>query len=174
MLLTVLLICTSCSASAKGDTKIFFESQKEFGYGKVMKDSISSIMLNTKKISCELLSKNPIDTIRLDTIKVVPAKMQPTVQFLFFNVDNFQSNDTVYAKFIPWARYKFAAKKNQAVYVEFDFSLKKWRLLDASKKQICASDMKENSMQFLYFTILLFPNDPTLNLLSENLKAAKK
>ncbi len=173
MLLFVLGMCSSCCASPKEKVSIFFTSQKEDGYGKILKDSIVSIVINAKTITCELQSKNPIDTLRQDTIKIVPEKLHSIIQYLFFNTDNFQSADTVYAKFDSWVRYKFETKKKQAVYLELDFGLRKWRLLDANNKAICTQDMKELNTQFLYFTRLLFPKDLTLNLMSENLKAAK-
>ena len=174
MQLIVLSMCTSCIASPKGDFKALFESQKEEGYGKVVNDSVASIMFNAKNITCELQSKNPADTLRKDSLSVIPAKLHSVVLFLFFNKDNFKSSDTVYGKFEPWACFKFEAKKKQTVFLELDFSLKKWRLLDSNKKQICAQDMKECSMQFLNFTRLLFPKDMTLKLLNDNLKAVEK
>lgn len=174
MLLTVLTMCTSCMASPKDGIKNIFESQKENGYGKVMKDSISFVMFNTKRIVCELQSKNPADTLRQDTVMVVPSKMHAVVQFLFFDEKNFQSNDTVYGKFDSWVCYKFEARKKQAVYLELDFGLRKWRLLNDQKKQIYAFDMKENSRQFLHLTRILFPEDKTLKLLDDNLNVKKK
>ena len=174
MLLIILSMCTSCVASPAGEIKDFFESQKEDGYGKVINDSIASIMFKAKSITCELQSQNPADTLRTDTLVSVPTKMHPVVFYLFFNKDNFQSSDTVYGKFETWACFKFEAKKKQTVFLELDFGLKKWRLLDANKKVICAQDMKENSAQFLHFTRLLFPKDLTLRLLNDNLKAVKK
>jgi len=174
MQLIVLSMCTSCMASPKEDVKSFFESQKEEGYGKVINDSVATIMLNAKNITCELLSKNPADTLRHDTVAVVPAKMHGVVQYLFFNKENFESEDTVYTKFETWAVYKFEAKKKQIVFLELDFSIRKWRLLDANHKLICAQDMKSTSSQFLHFTRLLFPKDMTLTLLNDNLKAIGK
>lgn len=173
MLLIVFTMCTSCNAFPKDELKNIFESQKENGYGEMVKDSIASIMLDTKSVTCELQSKNPADTLRQDTVTKVPSKMHTVIQYLFFNEKNFQSNDTVFGYFDSWACYKFEAKKKQIVYLEMDFSLRKWRLLDKNKKIICESDMKENSMQFLHFTRLLFPKDKTLELLNHNLSAKR-
>lgn len=174
LLLIVFTMCTSCSACSKKGAQDLLCSQKELGYGKVMKDSIASIIFEAKSVTCELQSKNPADTLRQDSIIKVPSKYIPTLQYLFANPDNFQSNDTVFAKFNSWVCYKFEAKKKQVVYLEMDFGIRKWRLLDSKKKVICGSDMKENNMQFIYFTRLLFPKDKTLELLNNNLKAIKK
>lgn len=174
MLLIVFTMCTSCNASSKDEIKKLFDSQKELGYGKVMKDSVASIIFDAKTVTCELQSKNPADTLRQDSISKVPEKLVPALQYLIANPDNYQSNDTVFARFNSWVCYKFEAKKKQVVYLEMDFGIKKWRLLDAKKKVICGSDMKENNMQFIYFTRLLFPKDKTLELLNNNLKAVKK
>lgn len=175
-LFIALTFCMSCDASPKTkmDAKLFFYSQKEDGYGKVMKDSVASIMFNAKSITCELQSKNPADSLRQDSVVIVPEKIQPIVQFLFFNKNNFQSSETVYGIFNSWACYKFEARKKQTVYLELDFSLKKWRLLDANKRLICTQDMKENNLQLLHFTRLLFPQDLTLKLLNDNFKTSRK
>lgn len=174
LLLIVFTLCTSCNASPKSDMLKIIESQKEAGYGKLMKDSVASIVFDAKAVTCELQAKNPTDTLRTDSISKVPEKLVPALQYLIANPDNYQSNDTVFARFNSWVCYKFEAKKKQVVYLEMDFGIKKWRLLDAKKKVICGSDMKENNMQFIYFTRLLFPKDKTLELLNNNLKAVKK
>lgn len=174
MLLIVFTMCTSCNATPKVEMKTLIESQKELGYGKVMKDSVASIILDAKTVTCELQSKNPADTLRQDSVIKVPENLVGTLKYLFTNPDNFQTNDTVFGNFDSWACYKFEAKKKQVVYLEMDFGIRKWRLLDSKKKEICGSDMKENNKQFIYFTRLLFPKDMTLELLNNNLKAMQK
>lgn len=172
-LLAAFTMCTSCVASPRKDIKHILESQKETGYGKVMKDSIASIILDAKNVTCKLQSKNPSDSLRQDTVCHIPAKMQTIVQYLFFDEHNFQSDDSVYGKFETWVCFKFEAKKKQTVYLEMDFGLKKWRLLNGDKKQICSQDMKENNTQFLRLARLMFPKDKTLNLLNDNLNIKK-
>lgn len=174
MLLIVFTMCTSCNASPNSEIKKLFDTQKELGYGKVVKDSVASIIFNAKTVTCELQSKNPVDTLRQDSISKVPEALESTLQYLFFNPENFQSNDTVFGNFNSWVCYKFEAKKKQIVYIEMDFGIRKWRLLDSKKKVICGSDMKENNIQFIFFTKLLFPKDMTLELLNNNLKTIKK
>lgn len=174
LLLIIFTMCTSCNASPKDEMKKLFDSQKELGYGKVMKDSVASIIFDAKTITCELQSKNPADTLRQDSVSKVPKKLVSTLLYLFSNPDNFQTNDTIFGNFDSWVSYKFEAKKKQVVYLEMDFGIRKWRLLDSNKKVICGSDMKESNMQFIYFTRLLFPKDMTLELLNNNLKAIKR
>ena len=171
VLLIVFTMCESCNATPKSEFKKILETHKEQGFGRVLPDSISNIILDANKIICELVSKNPTDTLRKDSVTIVPSKLRPIVKFLFFNEQNFQSNDTVFANFDPWVCYKFETYKRHFVYLEMDFGLRKWRLLDKNKKQIYGADMKELNMQFLYFTRLLFPQDLTLKFLNDNLNA---
>lgn len=173
LLLIVFTMCTSCNASPKSEMRKILESQKELGYGKVIKDSVASIIFDAKTITCELQPKVTVDSLRHDSILKVPEKLVSTLQYLFFNPDNFQSDETVFANFTSWVCFKFEAKKKQVVYLEMDFGIHKWKLLDSQKKLICQADMKECNMQFLYFTRVLFPNDKALEILNNNLKSIK-
>ena len=171
LLLIVFTMCESCNASPKKEFKKILETHKENGYGKVLPDSIANIMLDANKIMCELISKNPADTLRSDSVAKVPSLLRPIVKFLFFNEQNFRSNDIVFARFDPWVCYTFHAGKRAFVYLEMDFGLRKWRLLDKDRNQIYGADMKEINMQFLYLTRLLFPQDLTLKYLNDSLNA---
>jgi hypothetical protein len=162
-----------CHASPKSDANNLFVSQKYNGYGKVVNDSIASIMLNAKHITCRLQSKSKEDSVRRDSICTISSKLNTVVQYLFFDANNFKSDDKVFGKFISWACFTFQGKMKQTVYLELDFGLAKWRLLDCKKKQICSKDMKEDNRQFLHFTQLIFPNDKTLMLLYNNLNSKK-
>lgn len=174
LLFVTSMLCVSCSASPRNrEIKNMFESQKEDGYGKVLNDSIASIVLDARKITCELQSKNPSDTSRTDTVAVVPSRFNAVMTYLFLDKENFKSDDTVYGGFQSWACYEFKLSKKKVVYLELDFGLRKWRLLDKNKKQICMQDMKKNNMQFLRFTRMLFPQDKTLKILNDNLSAIK-
>lgn len=171
--LSFLAVLLPMGCSAKDDPNAIFLSQKENGYGKAIKDSIASIMLNPKSVKCTLQSKNPTDTLRQDTVCVVSKDFHSVVKYLFFDENNFKSDDVVYGKFIPWACLTFEGKKKQTLYLELDFGLSKWRLLNSEKKQICSRDMKENNKQFLHLVRLLFPQDKTLKVLQENFNAPK-
>ncbi len=170
----VFAICVGCQASTKKELRNILTSQKELGYSKVMSDSIASIIFNAKKVSCFLPSTSAADTLRTDTMAYLPNCLRSAVVCLLFNEQNFQSNDTIYGRFQPWATYVFRANRKRVVYLELDFSLRKWKLLDSNKHEICTQDTKAGNMELLYLTRLLFADDKTLNLLNENLKYTKK
>lgn len=161
------LIC--CQANPTDDIRSLILSQKEDGYGKVMKDSIANIIMDAKQVTCHLLSQNPLDSLREDTVRNLPKGAETILQYLFFNKSNFTGNKTVYGQFTPWARYTFQAKKKRTVHLELDFGLSKWRLLNHDMKEICMQDMKECNGQMLHLVSLLFPKDKTLNMLINNL-----
>lgn len=173
-MLPLLAFLLPIGCTAKDDPNAVFLSQKENGYGKVMKDSVVSIMLNSKGIACTLQSKNPADSLREDTICVIPKDFHAVVKYLFLNEKNFESNDTVYGKFSSWAQFCFYGKKNRVLYLELDFGLSKWRLLNGEKKMICSCDMKETNKQFLHLVRLFFPKDKTLKILDDNINALNK
>ena len=164
-------MCASCTASGKKELKAILTANKDDGYGKVMKDSVADIILDARHIICQLQSKAQEDTLRQDTVCSLPSKAIPIVQYLFFDSDNFKSDNVVYGMFESWACFKIEASKKRAVYLELDFGLGKWRLYDKDKKQICQQDMNENRMPFIHLTRLFFPNDVTLRILYNNLKA---
>lgn len=171
--LITIMMSAGCKTSSKKDYKQFFETNKEEGFGKVLSDSISNIIIDANKISCKLIKENCEDSISKQNFMEVPSKFCPTVKFLFLNEQNFQSNDLVFGQFAPWVEYVFYAKKKGRVKLELDFGLRKWRLLNQENEQIFGGDMKEMNMQFLYLTRLLFPNDEILNLLNEKIKYLK-
>lgn len=170
---SALIVCLGvfigCTASGKKQMQLFYESEKDNCFGKVINDSLANIILNAKRLTCELVSKSPEDIERSDTTRVVPKNMIPITQFLFFDINNFKSNDVVYGQFVTWAYLKFESRKHRTVYLHLDFGLCKWKLLDKEKNVICTMDMKENNMQFLRFLRLMFPYDKTLNILYNNL-----
>ncbi|MCD8309710.1 MAG: hypothetical protein LUB83_00625 [Prevotellaceae bacterium] len=170
----VFAICVGCQASNKKDLRHILTSQKESGYSKVMVDSIASIIFDSKKVSCSLPSASAADSLRVDTMACVPACVGNALVCILFNEQNFQRNDTVYGIFQPWATYEFRASKKRAVYLELDFSLRKWKLLDNNKQEICVQDTRFGNMELLYLTRLLFADDKTLNLLNENLNYTNK
>ncbi len=170
-LLIIQGMCASCTASGKKELKAILTANKNDGYGKVIKDSVANIIFDARHITCQLQSKAQEDTLRQDTECRLPTKAIPIVQFVFFNSDNFKSDQVVYGMFESWACYKFEASKKRVVYLELDFGLGKWRLYDKDKKQICQQDMNENRMSFIHLTRLFFPNDVTLKILYNNLKA---
>ena len=163
----------SCNAAPKDGIRDYILSQKDNGYGKVMKDSISDIILNSKKITCELKSQNPTDSLRKDTLCVLSKSMTNIFHYLFFNEENFKGNKVVYGHFIPWVSFTIKSKNKKVVYLEFDFSLSKWRILDSKKKELYIRDMYECNSEMIRFVRLLFPKDITLKTLNDNLKTIK-
>lgn len=173
-MLISLILCTSCcKASDREVPQSIFVSQKENGYGKVLTDSVVNILLKSNRIQCELQSKNPIDTARTDTSRILPSDMRSVLRYLILQESNFNSNDTVYGHFETWVSYKFQMNKKKIVYLQLDFGLHKWRMLNANKAIITEQDMKENNLQFVHFTRLLYPEDKTLKLLNDNLRFKK-
>ncbi len=170
----IFVTCIGCQASGKKELQRLLASQKEVGYGKVMSDSIASIIFGAKNVQCFLPSESMADSARVDTIACVSTCLRNTLVCIFFNEQNFQGNDTVYGRFKPWATYKFKINRKRVVYLELDFSLSKWRLLDNNKREICAQDTRDGNMELLYLTRLIFADDKTLKLLNENLKYTKK
>ena len=173
MLLACITVIIGCSASGKKYLVAPLENENGNIYGNVIDDSVASIILNAKRITCELVSKSPEDSVRTDTVKVVPRQWFPLPQFLFLNDNNFKSNDIVYGQFATWACLKFESRKHRTVYLDLDFGLAKWRLRDGDMNDICTMDMKENNMQFLRFVRLLFPSDKTLTMLYNNYSQIK-
>jgi len=96
--------------------------------------------------------------------------METILLYLFFNENNFKGNKTVYGHFIPRAIFKFWARKGKQVFLELDFGLSKWMLLDQNMNKLCVQDMEESNDQMLHFVRLLFPEDKTLDILNKNLK----
>lgn len=173
-LILSLTMCVSCSASPQKGLNKIYDANKENGYAKMVPDSISNIIFSAKKITAEIQRSHPTDTsVVSDTICVIPSQLKEVMIYLFAHEQNFQSNDVVYGVFNSFVSFKFDTKKKQTVFLELDFGLKKWRLLDCKKELICTADMKDNNMQFLYFTRLLFPQDQTLSLLYNNYNTIK-
>lgn len=172
LLITLMFFC-NCNSKPQNNLRSMIETHKAEGYGKVLPDSISGIVLNAKEITCELKSKNPEDTVRVDSLAKVPKWLLPTVKILFLNEQNFQSDDTVFGTFNPWVCYVFKAPKNKSVLLEMDFGLRKWRLSDSEGKHVYGADMKELNQQFLSLTRLMFPDDITLKMLNDNLNLIK-
>lgn len=163
------LICVSCAIPKRcGSNELVLKSDTTV-YAKLLNDSITEIVLNSNLVVCQLLSLNPIDSIRTDSIRILPENMNTVIKYLFFDPSNFCSNDIVYGRFSSSARYTFKTRHGQTLYLDLDFGLKKWKLLDSNGNEICISDMKKSNLYFLRFTRIIFPNDVTLNLLYNNL-----
>lgn len=164
-----ILFFTSCAVFQKGKTNEQVFKSDSIMYAKLFNDSIANIVLNSSIVTCKLQSINPIDTIRTDSIRTLPSNVINVLKFLFFDPSNFKSNDIVYGNFSSSVCYSFKTQKDQLLFLYLDFGLKKWKLLDCNKKEICISDMKDSYMLFLRLTRIIFSTDVTLNLLYNNL-----
>lgn len=131
-----------------------------------LNDSVLDIIWRANSVICTLQGKSPMDSTRTDTTRIVPYQKMCTLKYLLSDTRNFASNDIVFGLFSASCKYQFLSPKSRIVCVEFDFGLKKWRILDYRDEEIFRSDMKENSYHFLRITQLLFPQDVTLKLLN--------
>lgn len=134
-------------------------------------DSITNIILNYRKVECVLQDKNPQDTARVNTKKMLPRKLNEVLRYILLDEDNYKSNDIVYGIFSSSISYKLYQSRRNYVYAEFDFGLKKWRILDSKKGVLFQGDIKENNLQMLRFSRVVFPKDETLKIMQNNLKS---
>ncbi|MDE5997322.1 MAG: hypothetical protein K2G77_03820 [Muribaculaceae bacterium] len=167
-LLCVLLttFCISCRTQHNVSNAMF---SKQVSNSEIkLNDSISDIIANAEKIQCRLVSQNPLDTVRTKDTCEVPYRLMPVVSFLISDPSNFETNEIVYGMFSPSVRYEFEKTKGQTATVEMDFGLKKLRISDSQDSVILMTDMPSTSHQLLRLTRLIFPDDVTLKLRSEN------
>ena len=167
-LLCVLLttICLSCRTQHHVSYAMF---PKQISNLEIkLNDSITDIIANAKKIQCQLVSQNPLDTVRAKDTCVVPSKLMPVLSFLISEPSNFKTNEIVYGVFSPTVRYEYEKSKGQTAMVEMDFGLNKLRISDSKGSVILMTDMPTTSHQLLRLTRLIFPDDITLKLRSEN------
>lgn len=167
LIATFLILFSNSCKTSNGMSSSFF-SQKEFKSDIHINDSISDIITKATNIKCKLVSSNPLDTVRKNDTKSVPAHLRPVLSFLISDPSNFETNDIVYGLFSPSVRYEFEKTKNQKVMVDLDFGLKKLKISDRQGNIILISDMPTTSNQFLRLTRLIFPKDVSLKLRSEN------
>ena len=171
-ILLMMFICISCTARSTYKNFCFTMEKDSCVYAKIVNDSIAEIINGAKNAVCVLNNKNPLDSMRTDSVINIQRKTAlPILQYLFFDPDNFKSNQIVFGNFSSSACITFKASSKKIVHLELDFGLKKWRLLNCNQNVVAVGDMKENNLQFLRFVRLLFPKDVTLNLLYNNLKS---
>ena len=150
VVLLVFMTCINCHAKSRSKSHSVFQTEKHLGYGNVLKDSIAEIVINTKKVTCQLVAKSPTDSLRNDSICELPKELTSVAKYLFLDPANFKTNTTVYGIFRPWVSFSFEVKKKQRIYYELDFGLAKWRLLDTNMRPICTFDMKEKNHRIQY------------------------
>ena len=140
----------------------------------ILKDSVVNILSCPKKVVCTLRSKNPVDSTRIDTVAILPKNMVPVLQFLFFNPTNFESNEIVYGNFSPSVSFEYLGKGGKLISLQFDFGLRKWQIDDSVGQVINKGDLRDNNLEILRFTRLLFPKDRPLQIMNDNLKSLQR
>lgn len=127
-------------------------------------DSITSIIINAKSVKCSLIAKS--DTVPQNSVIELSQESKAIFLYLLCQPVNFQTDKIVYGRFMPWTRFTCAKGGNKVVHVEFDYSLKKWRILDHMRNTIVTGDTGTNNEQLMLFAQELFPLEPNLKLLS--------
>lgn len=159
-----------CCRSNILDCKLHAEKNDSAQCINFFNDSIINIIKKSRRIVCMLGVRNPQDSVRLDTIRVLPYKLKIVLKYLLSDPENYKSNDIVYGNFSSTICYKFYKSKKSYVYVRLDFGLRKMQILDINEKLLCTYDIKENNLQLLRFARTLFSHDLTLKILQNNLK----
>lgn len=167
----ILVACRSLSDTDQHICSYFQDGERTVG--SLIPDSILSIIMGSKKVECRLISRNPADTLRSDTIAQLPKEIIPVARFLFLNEDNFLTDKIIYGHFDTWATYTFISSKKKTVNLNLDFGIKKWRLNNREGGRILEGDLADNEL-FLSFTRTLFPADMTLSILKRNYKSSIK
>lgn len=134
-------------------------------------DSIINIIAHFRKVECELQDRNPQDITNIKSPKILPRKLNEVLRYILLDEDNYKSNDIVFGLFSSSIRYKLYQSKKKYVFAEFDFGLRKWQILDSKKDILFQGDIKENNLQILRLSRIVFPEDEMLKILQVNLKA---
>lgn len=145
--------------------------QDTLKFPNIPSDSITNIISHFKRVECELQGKNPRDTVRVITKKVLSRKYNEVLRYILSDDDNYKTNDILFGLFSSSIKYKIIQSHRKYVYAEFDFGLRKWQIFDSNREVLFQGDIKENNLQILRFSRLIFPDDVTLKLLQDNLKA---
>lgn len=167
-IIAVLFLCLSCATSKCGETVSKLQSDSTV-YSDAISDSIVNIVDKSHSITAKLKHVNRIDTIACDSVRVLNGDEVSIFKFLFFDPQNFKSNEIVYGIFSPTVEFSISKDVKESVVMEIDFGLKKWQMTDKNGDTIYIADIKDTSKHFLRLTRLLFPNDSILNLMEDNL-----
>lgn len=157
-------IVTSCSASPTNrieDDRLTM--QKDSVMRKAVGDSIYTILTNAKSVSATLKLKakdNKTDSV----VNMKVAKNDKYVlNFILSAPSYYESNDTVFGKYVPNFTLNFKASKGRSCTANFDFGLRKWNICDANGNEIVKFDLPTNDV--LRFANQLFPNCEYFNVL---------
>jgi len=162
-------IATSCSARPSSfDSRDDSVVNKDSVMCKALGDSIYTILTEAKTVSASLKLKTK-DNKNDSIVKVKVAKNDKYVlNFILSAPSNYESNDTVYGKYLPNFSLTFNAAKNQSVVANFDFGLRKWNICDAKGKEIIKYDLPTTDV--LRMANKLFPDCKYFNELLNSQK----
>lgn len=153
----------SCSAQPNKLKKNEDVLMKDSVMRKAVGDSIYSILTKAKSVSASLKLKakdNKNDSIV--TVKV-NKNDKYVLNFILTAPSNYETNDTVYGKYLPNFSLKFTASKDKVCTANFDFGLRKWNICDSQGKEIVIYDLPTNDV--LRLANQLFPNCEYFNVL---------
>lgn len=174
LIILILLMSMSCMAYPRKYSSCIESRQDSTLYAIMVNDSITNIIVRARNITCESLVVSSKDSVQVDSVKTLSGVIKNVLKYLILDPSNFESNDIVFGQFSPSVSYRFVGSGKRVVYVEMDFGLKKWRILDNKKRELQMGDMKKNNIQFLRLTRIIFPKDDYLRILNDNLNILSK
>lgn len=156
-------IVTSCSAQPNKLKKDENVALKDSVMRKAVGDSIYSILTEAKSLSASVKLKTKDN--KTDSIVTVKVNKNDkyVLNFILTAPSNYETNDTVYGKYLPNFSLKFTASKGKVCTANFDFGLKKWNICDSQGKEIVIYDLPTNDV--LRLANQLFPNCEYFNVL---------
>ena len=140
------MVTTSCTARPSGETRNLPVVARDSVMRNAVGDSIYTILTSAKRVSASLklrTSDNKNDSIV--TVKV-NRNDKYLLNFILTAPDNYESNDTVYGKYLPNFSLDFEAAKDRMCRANFDFGLRKWNVCDAEGKELVKFDLPANDV----------------------------
>lgn len=164
--MTLIIACsivTSCSAQPNkvktNKDVVMTDSVMRRAVG----DSIYKILTNAKSVSASVKLKAKDN--KNDSIITVKVNKQDkyVLNFILTAPLNYETNDTVYGKYLPNFSLSFIASKGKRCTANFDFGLRKWNICDSQGKEIVIYDLPTNDV--LRLANQLFPSCEYFNVL---------
>lgn len=153
--------CSACPTNMIEDNNLTI--QKDSVMRKAVGDSIYTILTNAKSVSASL-KLNAKDNKTDSIVNVKVAKNDKYVlNFILSAPSYYESNDTVFGKYVPNFTLIFKASKGRSCSANFDFGLRKWNICDASGNEIVKFDLPTSDV--LRFANQLFPDCEYFNVL---------
>lgn len=161
-------VVTGCSAQSRKQKKNDAVVMRDSVMRKAVGDSIYNILIKSRGVLASVKLKTQDG--KNDSIVAVKVNKNDkhVLNFILTAPLNYESNDTVYGKYMPNFSLNFITSKDKSCTANFDFGLRKWNICDAQGKEIVIYDLPTNDVLRLanqlfpdceYFNILL--NTPT-------------